>query len=34
MIKCKNSCPLDKFEGCCHSCPDIETCKDALEIEK
>jgi len=31
MIKCNNECPLGKFDGCCHSCPDIETCKDACE---
>lgn len=31
MIKCNNECPLEKFDGCCHSCPDIETCKDACE---
>lgn len=31
MIKCKNSCPLEKFEGCCHSCPYIEGCTDACE---
>lgn len=28
MIKCKNSCPLEKFEGCCHCCPDFEQCND------
>ena len=28
MIKCKNSCPLEKFEGCCHCCPDFGKCKD------
>lgn len=31
MIKCNNECPLGKFDGCCHSCPDIKTCKDACE---
>ena len=31
MIKCNNECPLGKFDGCCHSCPDIEICKDACE---
>lgn len=31
MIKCNNECPLGKFNGCCHSCPDIETCKDVCE---
>lgn len=29
MIKCTNSCPIGKFEGCCHSCPDFSTCEDA-----
>ncbi|HOA83849.1 MAG TPA: hypothetical protein PKV92_07825 [Thermodesulfovibrio thiophilus] len=31
MIKCNNECPLGKFDGCCHSCPEIEGCKDACE---
>jgi predicted phage-related endonuclease len=31
MIKCKNSCPLEKFEGCCVQCPDRETCEDVCE---
>ncbi len=31
MIKCNNECPLKKFDGCCHSCPHIEGCKDACE---
>lgn len=31
MIKCNNECPLGKFNECCHSCPDIETCNDACE---
>lgn len=32
MIKCKNSCPLDKFEGCCFEC-DIKTnCKEACGL--
>lgn len=22
MIKCKNSCPLGKFDGCCRHCPE------------
>lgn len=22
MIKCKNSCPLGKFDGCCRNCPE------------
>ena len=28
MIKCKNSCPLGKFDGCCHCCPEKDTCSD------
>lgn len=32
MIKCENCCPLNKFEGCCHSpCPYLEDCPDACE---
>jgi hypothetical protein len=31
MIKCNNECPLKKFDGCCHSCPEFEGCKDACE---
>ena len=30
MITCKNKCPLEKFDGCCHSpCPHLTTCLDA-----
>lgn len=29
MIKCKNPCPLGKFDGCCESCPDKDTCSDS-----
>lgn len=29
MIKCENTCPLGKFDGCCHSCPEFADCKDA-----
>lgn len=32
MIKCKNSCPLDKFEGCCFECDLKETCKEVCEL--
>ncbi len=28
MIKCENTCPLGKFDGCCHSCPEFGKCKD------
>lgn len=29
MIKCQNSCPFGKFEGCCYSCPEMQTCKES-----
>lgn len=32
MIKCKNSCPLDKFEGCCFECDLKEECEEACEM--
>ena len=32
MIKCKNSCPLDKFEGCCFECDLKETCEEACQL--
>jgi len=32
MIKCKNSCPLDKFEGCCFECDLKETCKEVCGL--
>lgn len=28
MIKCKNKCPVGKFDGCCHCCPDKATCDE------
>lgn len=28
MIKCKNPCPLGKFDGCCGVCPDKDACTD------
>lgn len=31
MIQCKNVCPLAKFGGCCHSCPDRDGCPEACE---
>lgn len=31
MIQCKNKCPLDKFTGCCRSCPDLSGCPEACE---
>ena len=33
MIKCNNECPLEKFDGCCHSCPHFEGCEEACESE-
>ena len=33
MIQCKNSCPLDKFNGCCQCCPENSLCGDACEHE-
>ena len=32
MIKCKNSCPLDKFEGCCFECNLKENCEEACQL--
>lgn len=32
MIKCKNSCPLDKFDGCCFECELKETCDEICEL--
>lgn len=29
MIQCKNACPLGKFAGCCHSCPELSLCPEA-----
>lgn len=44
MIKCKNKCPLDAFDGCCACCADVdckercsevpETCEDAIPDEE
>lgn len=31
MIKCKNSCPEGKFEGCCVQCPERESCYDVCK---
>ena len=31
MILCENGCPLEKFGGCCHSCPEADTCPEACE---
>lgn len=29
MIKCKNPCPLCKFDGCCRCCPEYDKCSEA-----
>lgn len=29
MIKCKNPCPLGKFDGCCRCCPEYDKCSEA-----
>lgn len=29
MIRCNNTCPLEKFSGCCYDCPERTTCTDA-----
>lgn len=31
MIQCKNKCPLERFGGCCRSCPDRPDCPEACE---
>lgn len=31
MIKCNNSCPLGKFDGCCHKCPTFHDCPESCE---
>ncbi len=31
MIQCKNECPLERFGGCCRSCPDRADCPEACE---
>ena len=33
MIKCNNSCPLDKFNACCVECPHIEDCPEKCEFD-
>ncbi len=32
MIKCKNACPLEKFEGCCFECDLKETCEEVCGL--
>ena len=27
MIKCNTECPMEKFNGCCHFCPDRGSCE-------
>lgn len=31
MIKCKNKCPYEKYDGCCIGCADRETCDEVCE---
>lgn len=31
MIKCKNQCLLEKFNGCCACCPERDACDDRCE---
>lgn len=31
MIKCKNACPLGKFDGCCHECPEFHPCPEVCQ---
>ena len=31
MIKCKNACPLGKFDGCCKECPHLDGCVDGCQ---
>lgn len=33
MIKCENPCPLGKFDGCCHLCPDRGSCANPCPEE-
>lgn len=33
MIRCKNKCPLEKFAGCCHACPEMSHCAEACDSE-
>ena len=33
MIKCKNNCPLGKFDGCCQCCPENQTCPEVCGEE-
>ena len=28
MIKCQNACLLNKFDGCCHCCPEFGSCTE------
>lgn len=33
MIQCKNPCPQGKFNGCCHCCPDRDSCPEPCGYE-
>lgn len=32
MIKCRNSCPVGKFDGCCIECPYSADCESKCEL--
>lgn len=32
MIKCKNSCPVEKYDGCCAECPHGADCESKCEL--
>ena len=32
MIKCKNKCPYEKYDGCCVDCIDRETCDESCDL--
>lgn len=32
MIKCKNSCPVGKYDGCCVECPHGADCESKCEL--
>ena len=33
MIKCKNPCPLDRFDGCCFECNIKTNCKESCMLD-
>lgn len=32
MIKCKNDCPENQYNGCCAECPHVEGCNSRCEL--